>query len=102
MVVKAGERITFVFSPSAPIKKAYIVGDFNKWKLGADAMQLMPDGSFRKTKKLPTGIYEYKFYADGIYWNDPEADTQVVNPYGTQNSVLNVNGNSTTAKKTKK
>lgn len=92
MVVKAGERVTFVFSPSAPIKKAYLVGDFNKWKLGADVMQAMPDGSFRKGKKLAPGKYEYKFYADGIYWNDPEAEGQAVNPFGTLNSVITVNG----------
>lgn len=91
MVVKAGERVTFIFSPSAPIKKAYLVGDFNKWKLGSDVMQLMPDGSFRKTKKLAPGKYEYKFYADGIFWNDPEAESQIINPYGTLNSVLTIN-----------
>jgi 1,4-alpha-glucan branching enzyme len=90
MVVKAGTRVTFVFSPSAPIKKAYLVGDFNNWKVGSDVMQLMPDGSFRKTKKLSTGRYEYKFYADGIYWNDPEAETQAINPYGTLNSVITI------------
>ena len=92
MVVKAGERVTFIFSPSAPIKKVSLVGDFNKWKLGADVMQQMPDGSFRKTKKLTSGKYEYKFYADGIYWNDPEAEAQAINSYGTLNSVLTING----------
>ena len=55
-------------------------------------MQPMPDGSFRKTKKLASGKYEYKFYGDGIYWNDPEAKSQIINPYGTLNSVLTVNG----------
>jgi hypothetical protein len=90
MVVKSGERVTFIFSPSAPIKKAYLVGDFNKWKL-TDTMKQMPDGSFRKTKKLGTGKFEYKFYADGIYWNDPEAEAQSVNPFGTLNSIIEVN-----------
>jgi 1,4-alpha-glucan branching enzyme len=90
MVVKAGSRITFIFSPSTPIKQACLVGDFNKWKLSADVMQQMPDGSFRKTKKLAPGHYEYKFYADGIYWNDPEAESQTINPYGTLNSVVTI------------
>jgi 1,4-alpha-glucan branching enzyme len=90
MIVKAGKRVTFVFSPSASIKKAYLVGDFNNWKVGADVMQLLPDGSFRKTKNLAAGRYEYKFYTDGIYWNDPEAEAQTINPYGTLNSVITI------------
>jgi 1,4-alpha-glucan branching enzyme len=90
MANKNGKRVTFTFCPSAPIQKAYLVGDFNNWTIGLDDMKLMDDGSFQKIKILPPGRYEYKFYADGIYWNDPNTDAQVINPFGTLNSVIPV------------
>lgn len=90
MVVKSANQVTFVFSPGGQIKNASLVGDFNGWDIFADPMQPMSDGSFRKTRKLPAGRYEYKFYADGIFWNDPEGESQAINPYGTLNSVITV------------
>ena len=91
MVEKSGTRITFIFVPSAPIKQAWLVGNFNDWKVGADKMKPMADGSFRMNKKLSMGRFEYKFYADEIYWNDPDAEAQAVNPFGSLNSVIEIN-----------
>ena len=92
MVIKSGDQITFVFSPGGNIRYALLVGDFNGWDTITDPMQAMPDGSFRRTKRLSTGRHEYKFYADGIFWNDAEGEEQALNPYGTLNSVVWVNG----------
>jgi|WetSurMetagenome_2_1015567.scaffolds.fasta_scaffold696101_1 hypothetical protein len=90
MALTTQERVTFRFSLSSLIKRVYLVGDFNQWQVGADPMSKMPDGSFRRTKKLPSGRYEYKFYADGIYLEDLEARVQTINALGTRNSVLTV------------
>jgi len=92
MVVKTAGQVTFVFSPGSKIRRAFLVGDFNGWDNAADPMQLVADGSFRTTKRLAPGRYEYKFYADGIFWSDAEAEGQVLNPFGTLNSVITVDG----------
>jgi len=92
MVVKSGDQVTFVFSPGSRIKQAFLVGDFNAWNVTDDPMQPLSDGTFRKTKRLPTGRHEYKYSADGIFWNDPDAEAQALNSYGTLNSVITVNG----------
>ena len=55
-------------------------------------MKPLPDGSFQKVKNLAPGRYEYKFYADGIFWNDAEGEAQTLNPFGTLNSVVTING----------
>jgi len=91
MVLKSGSGVTFVFSPGSPIKQASVVGTFNGWDLTADPMQRMPDGSFRTVRQLDPGRYEYRYYADGIFWSDSDAEAQVLNPYGTLNSVIIVN-----------
>jgi hypothetical protein len=90
MKVRTMEWITFNFSLGNQMKNAYLVGDFNHWKVGADPMQQMFNGSFRRTKKLLSGRYEYKFYADGIYWEDLDAKVQTINSCGTRNSVVTV------------
>jgi hypothetical protein len=90
MLSKAQEWITFIFPLANLTKNVFLVGDFNRWKVGADPMQQMSNGSFRRTKKLPSGRYEYKFYADGIYWEDLDARVQTMNSCGTRNSVVTV------------
>ncbi len=90
MVSVTQEYVTFTFALSSRINRACLVGDFNGWQVGADPMERMPDGSFRRTKKLPRGRYEYKFYGDGIYWDDLDATDQAINSFGTRNSVINV------------
>jgi hypothetical protein len=90
MTARSSERVTFTFSISNLIKQVCLVGDFNHWQVGADPMAKMPDGSFRRAKKLPPGRYEYKFYADGIYWDDLQAEDQAINSFGTRNSVVTI------------
>jgi 1,4-alpha-glucan branching enzyme len=90
MALKTQEWITLTFSPSAAMKQVCLVGDFNQWKVGVDPMKKVAEGSFRIAKRLPPGRYEYKFYADGIYWEDPQAKDQTANSFGTGNSVLKV------------
>ena len=34
--------------------------------------------------------YQYKFIVDGVWLNDPQAQEQVMNPYGTLNSIVRV------------
>jgi hypothetical protein len=48
------------------------------------------NGSFHARVQLPPGQYQYKFLADGVWLHDANAQSQVMNPYGTFNSVINV------------
>ncbi len=84
---KAGKyAIHFKFyNPNA--KDVSVVGDFNNWDITADKME--KNGDFWEvTLYLPKGRYEYKFYADGIYYPDPTSKLFASDPYGGKNSVL--------------
>lgn len=72
------------------MKKVCLVGDFNQWEVEADPMQKVTDIFFRITKKLPAGRHEYKFYADGRYWEDVCTREQTMNSFGTRNAVITV------------
>jgi hypothetical protein len=39
---------------------------------------------------LKPGRYEYKFFVDGSWVNDPKSPAAVYNSFGTQNSVVEV------------
>ena len=84
---KQGE-ITFVCNVMGDTSSVYLVGSFNDWDPVKLPMAKNKDGSFRKKLTLKPGRYEYKFITDGIWLNDTESQENVMNPYGTLNSVL--------------
>jgi len=90
MIKRNGNKITFMCQPEGQIKRAFLVGDFNDWKVNNGVMSQCDEGTFALTIALQPGRYEYKFYADGVYWNDTDADEQAINQFGTLNSVVNV------------
>lgn len=64
-----------------------VVGDFNDWNITHD--QMMKRGEFWEiTLYLEEGRYEYKFFADGRYHQDPANPLSVPDPYGGSNSLL--------------
>jgi 1,4-alpha-glucan branching enzyme len=82
-------QVVFVYTPTAPVKKVSVVGDFNSWDAAARRMTRYPkDGTYRARVSLAPGRYEYKFVVDGEWYADAGADEVVPNPYGTTNSVL--------------
>jgi 1,4-alpha-glucan branching enzyme len=86
---KKGE-ITFVCTLAPETQTAYLVGSFNNWHPTKHPMAKRNDGSFRKKLTLEPGRYEYKFIVDGIWLNDMEAEENIMNSYGTMNSVVYV------------
>lgn len=72
-------------------KEVFLVGDFNNWSPRADRM-VKRQGAFRKSKRLAPGEYQYKFLIDGEWHADPSAAIQVLNEFGTNNSVIEVCG----------
>ena len=47
----------------------FVVGEFNDWKTDASKMTMSSYGYYYRTRLYP-GIYKYKYYAEGAYYND--------------------------------
>ena len=45
-------------------------------------------GTWKKTKMLTEGVYEYKFFVDGEWTLDPECPDTTSNKFGTENNVI--------------
>ena len=86
---KKGE-ITFVCQTMPGTSSVYVVGDFNDWDPTKLPMVKRKDGSFRKKLTLKPGRYEYKFIVEGIWLNDADSQENVMNSYGTLNSVVSI------------
>ena len=77
-----------LYAPEA--REVFLVGDFNNWDGTAYRMRKFKDGICKKSVKLKPGRYEYLFLVDGEWWTDPKNDLRQHNPFGTENSVLNI------------
>ena len=83
-------EIAFILTGHPDARQVYLVGDFNQWDPKKHRMSKYRDGSFRARLALKPGAYQYKFVADGIWLNDPQAWEQVKNAFGTVNSQVHV------------
>ncbi|PWA07952.1 isoamylase early set domain-containing protein [Flavobacterium laiguense] len=70
--------------------EASVVGDFNNWSLEEGALSKLKNGTFKATFDLnKDAVYEFKYVIDGVFVNEPEADSFKWNDYaGAENSVL--------------
>ena len=70
--------------------QVFVAGQFNEWSLTKTPLERGADGIWRATLQLKPGKYEYKFYVDGQWLEDPTNPDKVPDPYGGNNSVLTV------------
>ena len=82
-------RITFKLEASEA-KEAILVGDFNGWDLKKHTMKKDNKRRWTKIVTLAPGRYEYQFFVDGQWQNDPNNDQMVANSFGTLNNILTV------------
>jgi 1,4-alpha-glucan branching enzyme len=76
----------FVFhAPTA--RQVSLAGDFNNWDPMAGPMHRGHDGVWHLNVALKPGRYEYRFFADEVWCNDPAATQKAVNFLGTENCV---------------
>jgi 1,4-alpha-glucan branching enzyme len=70
--------------------QASVVGDFNNWNLEEGTLGKLKNGTFKATFDLnKDAIYEFRYVIDGVFVNEPEADSFKWNDYaGAENSVL--------------
>lgn len=87
----APEKQTFRFSdPTA--HSVLLVGDFTHWQEKGVPMRKGKNGIWTATIDLPPGKHNYRFLVDGEWRDDPECTVRVPNPYGGQNMVRQVSG----------
>jgi 1,4-alpha-glucan branching enzyme len=76
------------FAFQAPkTRQVSLAGDFNNWDTNAAPMQKGPDDIWRLSVPLRPGRYEYRFYADGVWRDDPSAQQRAANALGSENCV---------------
>ena len=84
--------VTFMLPAQIKAKTAHLYGDFTEWEKAPKKMVQDEDGSFAAKIKLPAGnSYRFRYLLDGGRWeNDWAADAYTPNPFGTEDSVVNV------------
>jgi len=74
-----------LYAPEA--ERAFLVGDFNNWDVNNLLMKRDNKGTWEAIVTLPPGRYEYRFWVDGVWNDDPNATERVDNSFGSQNCV---------------
>ena len=84
-------RSVFTFRGD-PGSVVYLAGSFNNWDTQATRMvDKSGDGIYTISVMLAPGIYEYKFFVNGLWKLDPDPDRDwTQNVFGTLNSVYRV------------
>ncbi|MGC9976119.1 MAG: isoamylase early set domain-containing protein [Syntrophales bacterium] len=79
-------NIQFEF-PAPAAKVVSVVGDFNNWNADADPMEKDKEGVWKTSMSLKPGRYEYRFFVDGSWKNDPACSSCMPNKFGSSNCV---------------
>ena len=83
------EVVFSVFAPEA--KEVHVAGDFNGWKLDGDSRLISNNGTWSRKMNLDAGRYHYRFVIDGKWMEDFNNPKRDMNPFGQQNSLLEIN-----------
>ena len=82
-------KVTFYTHKLPEAETVYLVGDFNEWSEDSHAMEKLKDGRFKLALKLEPGQeYQFRYFVDGEWHNEWEADKYVPNPFSGDNSVV--------------
>ena len=89
--VATAKQIEVVFAVERPeANEVYLCGDFNQWSVTNLPMVRRGACHWEKRVALPPGRYEYKFIVDGKWTPDPSGTHEVINAFGSTNSVAEV------------
>ena len=85
-------KVTFTVAEhiSNSANRIHLAGDFNNWNIESIPMKKEKDGCFSASLDLEKGkAYQFKYLVDGLGWlNEKEADSQVLNEFQTENSLI--------------
>ncbi len=88
-LIPATVKVNFkLYQPHA--KRVSLCSEFNGWSPEATPMNRLEDGRWSVTLGLKPGRYQYKFLVDGEWMPDPAARENLLNRYGTLNSVAEI------------
>lgn len=87
MIEWDGRVVTFHLT-GVEADQVFLVGDFNGWNERSHPMVKVGDRHWVLMLDLPPGEYEFKYLVDGVWYNDPEAHKYLLNPWGSENSVV--------------
>lgn len=80
--------VTFTFDGQSR-KTVYLCGDFNRWDVNATRL-VKKDNQWTTQLKLKPGTYQFRYFVDGAWYNDKQADGYTPNPFGGENSLITV------------
>jgi 1,4-alpha-glucan branching enzyme len=90
-MVTATRARTMQFKFYAPkAKRVSLAGSFNNWDSKALTAKKDTKGNWTVKVNLKPGKYEYKFFVDGSWLNDPRCTYCITNTFGTQNCIVEV------------
>jgi 1,4-alpha-glucan branching enzyme len=69
-------------------ERVFLAGDFNNWHVDTLPMKKGHKGTWEASFALPTRRYEYRFWVDGVWYDNPNIHERVKNPFGSQNCVV--------------
>ena len=83
------EGVMFSFEAPPGTNAVYLAGEFNGWRPDLDLMSDDDgDGVWTMTYDLAPGTYQYKFVADGSWFQDPNNPKAAPDGFGGNNSVI--------------
>ncbi len=62
-------------------ERVFLAGDFNNWDVKNLPMKNAKKGTWEASFPLSPGRYEYRFWVDGVWYDDPDAQERVENPF---------------------
>jgi 1,4-alpha-glucan branching enzyme len=68
-------------------RSVFLTGNFNQWNPSSHPLKKDRQGIWKISLPLNPGQYEYRFFVDGEWHNDPNCPSLVENPFGTVNCV---------------
>jgi 1,4-alpha-glucan branching enzyme len=88
------KTITFrLYAPEA--QNISIAGTFNDWNVSSHPMKRSRKGKngyvyWQLPMRLLPGTYQYLFFVDGQWWNDPASNQYMPNEFGSMNNVVEI------------
>ena len=84
--------VTFTMPAEVAAEVIHVCGEFNDWSREDLPLTRRKDGRFSRSVPLPAGqSYRFRYLLDQKRWeNDWAADDYAPNPFGTEDSVVEV------------
>ena len=83
--------VTFVLPAGMTAGQVSVCGDFNDWEPACNVLRRQDDGSYETTVVLGPGRHHFRYLLDSGMWiNDAAADDYEPNPFGGQNSIVDL------------